>query len=176
MLMANPWAFDKLQAELRAVLDGGRRLPGAADLPALRYTRMVFEESLRMYPPAWIIGRRALADDMLGDYPIPKGSVVAISPYLLHRHPDFWEDPERFDPERFSPTREAGRRTYSYLPFGGGPRMCIGHVMALVEAQLAIAVAASRFRFEPLPGHVVEPERLFVLRPRGGVPALVRRA
>jgi cytochrome P450 len=176
LLMANPWAFDRLQAEVREVLDGGRRLPTAADLVSLRYTRMVFEESLRVYPPAWIIGRRALADDMLGDHPIPKGSVVAISPYLLHRHPDFWDDPERFDPERFAPNRDATRRLFSYIPFGVGPRLCIGHVMAMVEAQLVLAVVASRFRFEPVPGHVVEPERLFILRPRGGVPALVRRA
>jgi cytochrome P450 len=176
LLMANPWAMDLLQAETRDVLDGGRRLPEARDLAALRYTRMVFEESLRMYPPAWILGRRALADDVIGGQAIPAGTVVAISPYLLHRHPAFWVDPERFDPERFSPDRSASRKPFSYLPFGGGPRLCIGHTMAMVEAQLAIATIASRYRFEAAPGHVVEPERLFVLRPRGGVPALVRRA
>ncbi len=172
MLMANPWAMDALQAEVTEVLDG--RPPTAADLPALRTTRMVFEESLRMYPPAWIIGRRALVDDVIGGHQIDAGSVVAISPYLLHRHPTFWEEPERFDPERFSAERSAARKPFSYLPFGGGPRKCIGHGMAMIEAQLAIAVIASRYRFELAPGHVVEPERLFVLRPRGGLPALVR--
>jgi hypothetical protein len=113
LLMANPWAMDLLQAETRDVLDGGRRLPEARDLAVLRYTRMVFEESLRMYPPAWILGRRALADDVIGGQAIPAGTVVAISPYLLHRHPAFWVDPERFDPERFSPDRSASRKPFS---------------------------------------------------------------
>jgi cytochrome P450 len=173
LLMANPSAQDAVHGEVKDVL--GSRPPAATDLAMLRTTRMVFEESLRMYPPAWIIGRRALGDDELAGHTIRAGSVVAISPYLLHRNTAFWDDPERFDPGRFSPERSAGRRPFAYLPFGGGPRKCIGHGMAMIEAQLAIAVIAARYRFELPPGHVVEPERLFVLRPRGGLPALVTR-
>ena len=175
LLMANPWAMDRLQAETQEVLDGGR-LPAARDLGASPYTRMVFEESLRMYPPAWILGRRALADDMIGGEPIPAGTVVAISPYLLHRHPGFWEDAERFDPERLLPGRNASRKPFSYLPFGGGPRLCIGHTMAMVEAQLAIATIA--------PGTGSRPRRTTWWSPNASsssglaerLPALVRRA
>jgi cytochrome P450 len=174
LLMEHPWAMDRLQAEVTNVLGG--RLPRASDLSGLSYTRMVFEESLRLYPPAWILGRRAIADDTIGEVRIPAGSVVAISPFMLHRHPGFWEDAERFDPERFVSSRAASRSPFSYLPFGGGPRLCIGHAMALVEAQLVIATIAQRYRFELPPGHVVEPERLFILRPRGGLPARARRA
>jgi cytochrome P450 len=174
LLMEHPAAMDRMRAEAAEIV--GDRLPRASDLPSLAYTRMVFEEALRLYPPAWILGRRAIGDDVIGGVSIPAGSVVAISPFMLHRHPSFWEDPERFDPERFADTRAAGRRPFSYLPFGGGPRLCIGHAMALVEAQLVLATIAGRYRFELPAGHIVEPERLFILRPRGGLPALVRNA
>jgi cytochrome P450 len=174
LLMQHPEVAERLHRELVATVGG--RLPTAADLPRLSFARMIFEEALRMYPPAWILGRRALVDDEIGGRRIPKGSVVAVSPYLLHRNTAFWEEPERFDPERFTAARTAGRRPFTYLPFGGGPRLCIGHAMAMVEAQLAIATIAARYRFELPPGQVVEAERLFVLRPRGGLPALVRTA
>ncbi len=173
LLMEHPWAMDRLRAEVASVV--GDRLPRASDLPALGYTRMVFEEALRLYPPAWILGRRAIRDDVIGGQAIPAGSVVAICPYLLHRHEDFWDDPDRFDPARFATARAAARSPFSYLPFGGGPRMCIGHAMAMVEAQLVIATIAPRYRFEGAPGHVVEPERLFILRPKGGLPVLASR-
>jgi cytochrome P450 len=171
LLISHPWAMRELQAELDAVLGG--RCPLVADLPLIPYARMVFEESLRLYPPAWILGRRALSADVIGGRQIPAGSVVAISPYLLHRHPEFWPDPDRFDPTRFAPESAAVRRPFSFLPFGGGPRVCIGRALAMTEAQLVIATIASRFRFELLAGYAAEPERLFVLRPRGGVPVLV---
>lgn len=174
LLMEHPWAYERLAAEASGVL--GSRLPAASDLSSLGYTRMVFEESLRLYPPAWILGRRAINDDTIGGVRIAAGSVVAISPFMLHRHPGFWDDAERFDPERFASSRAAARTPFSYLPFGGGPRLCIGHAMALVEAQLVIATLVQRYRFELPAGHIVEPERLFILRPRGGLPALVRPA
>jgi cytochrome P450 len=135
---------------------------------------MVLEESMRLYPPAWILGRRALSDDRLGDHVIPAGSVVAISPYLMHRHPGHWEDPDRFDPERFTKERSVGRKPFAYFPFGGGPRLCIGHNFAMLEAQLIIATVAQRFTSRLLPGHEVAPERLFVLRPRGGLPMVLQ--
>jgi cytochrome P450 len=174
LLMQHPEVAERLHREVTATV--GSRLPTAADLPRLAFARMIFEEALRMYPPAWILGRRALVDDEIGGRRIAAGSVVAVSPYLLHRNTAFWDEPERFDPDRFLPERTARRRPFTYLPFGGGPRLCIGHAMAMVEAQLAIATIAGRYRFELPPGHVVEPERLFVLRPRGGLPALVRTA
>jgi cytochrome P450 len=174
LLMQHPDVAERLHREVVATV--GSRLPTAADLPRLSFARMIFEEALRMYPPAWILGRRALVDDEIGGRRIPAGSVVAVSPYLLHRNTAFWEDPERFDPDRFTPARTAGRLPFTYLPFGGGPRLCIGHAMAMVEAQLAIATIAGRYRFQLPPGHVVEPERLFILRPRGGLQALVRTA
>ncbi len=174
LLMQHPEAYERLATEVATVL--GERAPSATDLSSLPYARMVFEESLRLYPPAWILGRRAIRDDTIGGVPIGAGSVVAISPFMLHRHPAFWVDAERFDPERFASSRAASRAPFSYLPFGGGPRLCIGHAMALVEAQLVIASLVQRYRYSLPAGHVVEPERLFILRPRGGLPALVRRA
>jgi cytochrome P450 len=172
--MEHPEVYERLAAEVVTVV--GERTPSATDLSSLAYARMVFEESLRMYPPAWILGRRAIRDDSIGGVRIGAGSVVAISPFMLHRHPGFWDDAERFDPERFASARAASRAPFSYLPFGGGPRLCIGHAMALVEAQLVIASLVQRYRFSLPEGHVVEPERLFILRPRGGLPALVRSA
>jgi cytochrome P450 len=168
LLSENPGPAAALRAELRAVLGG--RVPTVQDLPLLPYNRMVLEESMRLYPPAWILGRRAVADDMLGEHVIPAGSVVAISPYLMHRHPDHWEEPERFDPERFTKERSVGRKPFAYFPFGGGPRLCIGHNFAMLEAQLIIATVAQHYLPRLLPGHTGEPQRLFVLRPRGGLP------
>jgi cytochrome P450 len=174
LLSRNRDAFDRMRAELREVLDD--RVPTFEDLPALGYTRRVLEESLRLYPPAWIVGRRALGPDRLGDTDIPAGSVVAMSPYIVHRHPAYWDDPERFDPDRFTREQVAGRKPFAYFPFGGGPRLCIGHNFALIEAQLVLATACRRYDALPVPGHHVEPERLFVLRPRGGLMPLLLRA
>jgi cytochrome P450 len=173
LLAQNPEATDRMRMELVAVL--GDRIPTHEDLPALSYTRRVLDESLRLYPPAWIVGRRALGADRLGETDIEAGSVVAMSPYIVQRHPAYWDDPERFVPDRFTKDKVAGRRPFAYFPFGGGPRLCIGHNMALIEAQLVLATAARRFDVTPLPGHHVEPERLFTLRPRGGLPMLLRK-
>ncbi len=174
LLSRNPEAMYRMRGELRTVL--GDRVPTHEDLAALPYTRRVLEESLRLYPPAWIVGRRALGADRLGDTEIPAGSVLAMSPYVVHRHPAYWAEPDRFDPDRFTKNQVAGRKPFAYFPFGGGPRLCIGHNMALIEAQLVLATAARRFDVLPVPGHHVEPERLFTLRPRGGLPLLLRRA
>jgi len=174
LLSQNPGPAATLRAELASVLAG--RVPTVQDLSLLPYNRMVLEETMRLYPPAWILGRRALADDRLGDQTIPAGSVVAISPALTHRHPKHWDDPERFDPERFTKERSTGRKPFAYFPFGGGPRLCIGHNFAMLEAQLIIATVAQRYAPRLLPGHMVEAERLFVLRPRGGLPMTLERA
>jgi cytochrome P450 len=171
LLAAHPEAAERVQAEQTGVL--GDRAAAAADLPRLPYARMVIDETMRLYPPAWITNRQAIADDEVCGYHIPAGAVVLVSPYVMHRHPAYWEQPERFDPERFAPERSAGRPHYAYFPFGGGPRQCIGKGLALMEAQLILAAVAQRFRLRHVPGHNVEPHALVTLRPRGGLPMLV---
>lgn len=167
LLSEHPPAFERLRYELESVLS--RRSPCLDDLPQLKYTRMVVNEGLRLYPPAWVISRRAEQDDEIGGYPIPKGTVVSLSPYTMHRHPGFWDAPETFEPERFSPECSEGRPQYAYFPFGGGPRLCIGRDFALQEAVLILATVAQRYRLELAPGHPVEPEPLITLRPKHGM-------
>jgi cytochrome P450 len=172
LLSREPIVWRALRAEVDAVL-GGRRLV-ADDLPKLRYTRMVIEESMRLYPPAWMFGRMAIAEDTVRGYRIPPGSMVIISPYFTHRHPDFWTNPEGFDPERFAADAAAKRHKYAYLPFGGGPRICIGNGFALVEAQAILATITQRFRVDVTPREVVA-EPIVTLRPKGGMPARLAR-
>lgn len=167
LLSQNPEARGKLHAEVDQVLSG--RAPRLDDLDRLPYNRMVFAESMRLYPPAWGLPREAIADDTLGGYHIPAGSLVSLSQWVTQRHPDFWEKPEQFDPERFSAERSEGRPRYAYFPFGGGARQCIGNHFALIEAHLAIAAIAQRFTLDLVPGHPVEPDPTFTLRPRHGL-------
>jgi cytochrome P450 len=143
------------------------------DLPRLPLARMVVEEALRLYPPAWIVTRRALAADRLGPYTLPAGALVVISPYLVHRHPAYWPAPERFDPGRFAPEAAAGRPRFAYLPFGAGPRICIGNTFALIEAQLVLATVSARYRLALVAEHPVVVEPLVTLRPRHGLPMRV---
>lgn len=163
LLSAHPEAADRLRAELKKNL--GLRTPTSADLPRLQFARMVFEESMRLYPPAWILGRKALADDEIGGYLIPANAILAISPYVVHRHAAYWDDPETFEPERFSPERAAERHHFAYIPFGAGPRKCIGNNLAMLEAQLIIAMIARAFRMRLVPGQAIRPEPIFILRP-----------
>jgi cytochrome P450 len=142
-------------------------------VPNLRYTRMIIDETLRLYPAAWAISRQAIGDDMLCDYSIRAGTGVLISPYVTHRDPRWWENPEQFEPERFMPERSAGRPPLAYVPFGAGPRMCIGNVFALTEATLVLATVAQRYRLRLAPGYKVEPLPIFTLRVRGGLPMLI---
>jgi cytochrome P450 len=136
---------------------------------------MVIEEAMRLYPPAWGLGRRALGNDEIGGYSLPKGAYVLLFPYVTHRHPAFWEQPLEFVPERFSAGPVAGRPRFAYFPFGGGPRLCIGKQFALYEAQLILATILSRYQLRLLPGTVVTPEPLVTLRPRGHQQMTVRR-
>jgi cytochrome P450 len=168
LLATHPGEEGRLRDELDEVLGGGgRRVPTLDDVPRLAYTRMVLDETLRLYPPAWITNRQAIADDEILGHRIPAGAFVALSPYVLHRHPDYWERPDEFDPERFTPERSAGRPRFAYFPFGGGPRQCIGQGMALVEAQLVLATVLGRCRLRPVSDRPVEAEALATLRPRG---------
>ena len=174
LLSHYPDVEDRLHTELDTVLGG--HLPAVDHLARLSYTRMVLEEALRLYPPAWVFGRKAIADDEIGGYFIPANSMIVLSPYMTHHHPAFWENPEVFDPERFTPERSASRPHYAYFPFGGGPRMCIGSNFALMEMQLILATLAQRYKLRLLPGHLVEPEALLSLRPRYGLPMTLHRA
>jgi cytochrome P450 len=167
LLSQHPDAESRLHAELELVLGG--RIPAVEDLPRLPYTRMVLEEALRLYPPVVGFNRKALAEDEVGGYVVPANTLIWLSPYTMHRHPDFWENPEVFDPERFSPERSAGRPHFAYFPFGGGPRLCIGSNFAMLEAQLILATIAQRYQLRLLPGHQVEPQVLLTMRPRNGL-------
>jgi cytochrome P450 len=174
LLARHPDAADRLRQELDTQLAG--RSPGLDDVPRLRYTRMVVNEGLRLYPPVWLLPRRSLAADDIGGYDIPAGSDVLISIYSLHRHPAFWPDPDRFDPERFAPPPGADphARMPAFLPFGAGPRTCVGMRLGLVEAMLAIASLAQRFTLSCADDRVPIPEASLSLHPRGGVPMIVR--
>jgi cytochrome P450 len=173
LLDTHPEIAERLYGELDTVL-GGRR-PTMADVPQLAYTRMIIDETLRLYPPVYILSRQVAADDEIGGYRIPKGSAVDISPYIVHRHPAFWAEPERFNPERFSPEQAAARHKYAYIPFSTGPRMCIGNTFALIEATLVLATVAQRFRPRMADGVLPQPMPLVTLRPRGGMPMIVER-
>ena len=163
----------RLEEEIDTVLDG--RPPEYADLANLPYTRMVIDEAMRLYPPAWGFSRQALADDELGGFHLPRGWLAFVIPYVLHRLPEFWQDPDAFDPDRFSPERSAERPKFVYLPFGAGPRQCIGSHFALIETQLVVATLAQRYRLHLVPGHRVEPWPLITLRPRFGMPMTIER-
>ncbi|HEX2660137.1 MAG TPA: cytochrome P450 [Polyangia bacterium] len=169
LLARHPDVRDALEAEVDAVL--GDRLATVDDLGRLTYTRAVLEESMRLYPPAWIITRSAEGDDQIGGYDIPAGSIVVVSPYVTHHDPTLWPDPETFDPRRFLPgstTRDRLPR-YAYFPFGGGPHLCIGAGFAMMEATILIAAIVQSLRVESAPGHSVSPEALVTLRPRTGL-------
>jgi cytochrome P450 len=173
LLSQHPGAAQRLEEEIDAVLGG--RPPKYADLANLAYVRMVVDEAMRLFPPAWGFSRQALADDELGGYYLPRGCLAFVMPYVLHRLPAFWDDPDAFDPERFTPERSATRSRYVYLPFGAGPRQCIGSHFALIEAQLILTTLAQSYRLQLVPGHRVEPWPLITLRPRFGMPMIVER-
>jgi len=157
-----------VQDEIDAVLDG--RTPTAADAAALQRTAMAIKEAMRLYPPAFAIGRRAEVEREIGGYVIPARSHVVVSQFATHRHPEFWEDAEAFEPARFAPDREAARHRFAYFPFGGGPRACIGSQFAMLEATIAIAVLLQRFSVHSEHGAVPLDTHGITLRPRGPVP------
>ncbi|WP_433496283.1 cytochrome P450 [Sphaerimonospora sp. CA-214678] len=168
----HPEVWERLHAEAVEVL--GDRLPGYDDLRRLSYTTMVVQEAMRLYPPVWILPRQAQADDEVGGYHVPAGADVLVCPYTLHRHPAFWDDPEAFAPERFDAERPAGRHRYSYIPFGAGPRVCVGSNLGMMEAVFVIAMVARELRLVLEPGRTVVPEPMLSLRARGGMPMAVR--
>jgi cytochrome P450 len=167
LLGAHPQVESRLHDELATVLGG--RPPGAADAERLTYARMVIAESMRLFPPAWILGRRAIADCTVGGHEIPARGIVLLSQYVAHRNPRWYPEPERFDPERWTPEAAAQRPKFAYYPFGAGSRVCIGEQFALLEATLVLATLAQRWRLRLEPGHPVVPQARITLRPRYGM-------
>jgi cytochrome P450 len=167
LLAQHPDIEQRLYAEIDEVLGG--RVPTVDDLPRLTYTRMVLDESLRFYSPAWQLMRRAVAEDEMGGYRIPANATIFWSTYVLHRHPDFWEHPEEFYPEHFLPEQVAKRPRNAYVPFSNGPRICVGQSFALTEMQLLLISIVQRYRLELVPEHKVILEPLLTLRPANGL-------
>jgi cytochrome P450 len=159
----HPEAEERFHAELEAKLQG--RSPRADDVDELVYTRMVMDETLRLYSPVAIMARDALADDEVGGYGVPAGCIVTLSPYVTHRHPEFWERPLAFYPDHFAPEQVESRPRYAYYPFGAGPRTCLGKHFALLEAALVLAEVGQRFRPRLVPGQEVKPRWSGTLRP-----------
>lgn len=167
LLSQHPEVWERLQAELGSALSG--RTPSIEDVPNLPYTRMIIQEAMRVYPPIWAMTRQAVEDDTIRGYHIAAGSTIIVMQYITHRHPDFWQNPDRFDPENFAPEYSESRPRFAYFPFGGGPRGCLGNSFAMMEAQLILATIAQRHRLQPVPGQKVEPEPSITLRPRNGI-------
>ncbi len=166
-LSKHPEVRRRLEDELESVLGG--RTPTVEDLPALPYLKMVVEETLRVYPPIWAYPRDAIADDEIGGFHIPAGSSIFLSPYATHRHPEFWENPEAFDPEHFLPERVAKRHKFAFFPFGGGPRLCIGRPLAMMQLQFMTAMVAQHYHLHAVSGHPVQYGALLSLHPLHGI-------
>ncbi len=164
---------DRVADEARAAC--GDRAPTLGDLPKLTYTKRVVEESMRLRPPVWVMERVAIEDDVVCGIRVAKGTLIGASPWCLHRDPRHWSDPERFDPDRFLPEAVEARARYTYLPFGAGPRVCIGNGFAMMEAQLLLAMIAREHRLERAPWHTVKAEATITLRPKDGMTMIRRR-
>jgi len=173
LLAQHPEVQEKLHGELDGALGG--RLPDAADLPRLTYTRMVFEEAMRVYPPVPRLVRTAVRDYQVGAYTVPAGALVVVSQYLMHRDSRYYPEPERFDPERWTPEARSARPTYSYFPFGGGPRRCIGEGFAYMEGVLVLATLASRWKLCLTSRDPVEATATHFLHPKGKLTMIAER-
>jgi len=168
LLAHHPQVWERLAGEVDWVLAG--QPPNGDHLPRLEFTAQVFSEALRLYPPAWLITRKAQAEDIILEEPIPAGALVIICPYALHRHPRIWPQPEHFDPERFAEPHARDIPRFAYIPFGGGPRLCIGNRFALIEAQLVLARVTQVYRLEYAGVAPKQAQPLVTLRPKGGMP------
>jgi cytochrome P450 len=167
LLSLAPRAEAKLAEELERVLDG--RTPTISDLSNLPYVERVVKESMRLYPPAWVVGREAVAECQVGDYRMPAGTTALMSQWVMHRDPRYHEAPERFEPDRWTAEYEKALPRFAYFPFGGGPRQCIGAGFAMAEACLILATVAQRYRMDLTPGQRVEPYASITLRPKEGI-------
>lgn len=172
LLAKHPDIMQRVYAEVDSVL--GTRVPTMTDLPQLRYTRMVIQEAMRLYSTSWMIPRASVSDTTIGEYAIPAKSVMILSPYFMHRHPTIWRDAEQFNPERFNPDHEEEAVRKAYLPFGGGPRQCIGSQFAMMEAQFIVAMIAQRYQLQLVPGQRIEPKAHATLHPPAGIHVTTR--
>ncbi|MEZ4593503.1 MAG: cytochrome P450, partial [Chloroflexota bacterium] len=159
--------------EIDGVLNG--RPPTTDDLPHLPTVQRVIAEALRLYPPAWVITRRAIAADTLGGAEIPANALIIMSPYTMQRHPAFWDNPDQFDPNHFTPDAEQARPRYAYFPFGGGARLCIGDQFAKVEMGLVVTAVLQKYRLHLLPNHPVVADPLVTIRPKHGLMMTLER-
>ena len=173
LLSQNPDAEATLHAELDTVLAG--KTPALDDLPRLPFTRRVLSESLRLYSPAWVIGRRALADYSLGAFRLKRGDIVLMAQAVVHLDPRFWDDPDRFDPDRWTPEAEAARPKFAYFPFGGGSRVCIGEQFAWMETLLLLAALAQHWKMRLAPGQIIATQPIITLRPKFGMKMVLER-
>jgi cytochrome P450 len=173
LLSRNSNQQEELASEIHRVLQG--REPTAEDAMKLPFTRMVVDESMRLYPPAWMIGRAAMETDAVGGYRVDKSTFALVSPYMTHRHPELWDHPDAFDPHRFGDGRSDRLPKFSYLPFGGGQRFCIGGTFALLEATLLLASIVQRVRLAPATDARIEPYAMITLRPKFGMPLMISR-
>jgi cytochrome P450 len=173
LLSQHPAVEAKLHAELARTLGG--RAPRHEDLAKLPYARMIVEEAMRLYPPAHTLSRMTVKEDEVSGHRVRPGTQILIVPWILHRNPKLWDNPERFDPERFAPERAAARHRFAYIPFGAGPRICIGAAFAMAEAMLILASIAQRYRLRLKPGFAVEPQALITLRAKNGMRMLLER-
>jgi cytochrome P450 len=164
LLSQHPQVLARLQAELDAAPEYAA--PSLAQMEALTYAQQVVNESLRLYPPGWLLSRRTIEADVLGGFTVPAKSNVLLPLYLLHRHPQFWREPERFDPQRFAPEHEAERPRFAYMPFAAGPRHCIGETVALFEMLMHLYKVARRYRLSYVPDKPLELEAQINLRTR----------
>ncbi len=173
LLARHPEIYARLRAEVDTVLGG--RTPAVADLERLPYTLQVLKESMRLYPPAYILVRLVAEPMTIAGHQLPVGSMIILSPYTLHRRPDYFSRPRQFDPDRFAPEAEERLPRHAYLPFGAGPRMCVGNHFAMMEGHLLLATLAQRVTFDMVTPQRVETEPLITLRPRNGINMIVRR-
>jgi cytochrome P450 len=173
LLAQNPDAERKFHAEIDSVLRG--QIPKPDDLQKLEYTRRIFAEGMRLYPPGYLIGRTAIRDSVLDGYIIPRGALVLLCPFITHRSAEYFPDPMKFDPNRWAPEQQRDRHKFAYYPFGSGPRTCIGEPFAWMEAVFIMAVIAQRWAFEIEPGHPVEYDPQITLRPKHGMTMRLRR-
>jgi len=173
LLALNPVVEERLHAEIDAVLRGGPLVP--SQLAQLNYTRQVLDETMRLYPPIPAILREARAADTLCGHPVPPRSVIAILPWVVHRHRRLWSEPEHFDPDRFTPENAAARPRFAYVPFAGGPRICVGASFAMTQMLIVVAMLARRFRFRLVPEHPIRPVGRISLHPFGGLRVRVER-
>ena len=173
LLSGHPEIEERMRDEVNSVLNG--RTPTFAELPKLSYMQQVLNEVLRLYPAAYLFAREAVVDDAIDGYPVPVGTLIFLTPYITHRDPKYWPEPEAFDPNRFSPEQVAARPRHVYYPFGEGPHLCIGNNFAMMEMQLILTMALQRFRLKLVPNHPIALKPEATLRPKYGMKMTIEK-